>query len=128
ITRPSAKVFRHAVAQTRECRDWLASSDVCSAILPLSAEQKRYQRACADAESMVASDPKDFGAWEILGDAQFALTRYEKALSCYEQAIALDLEQSSIWLKRNRALEAMRLGADHPFDTSKLPQSSAFAV
>src|ERR1700733_641500 len=103
---PLSRACRQAFEHLRSLPYALASSDLALALLPVSTETKRsikqQQNARVEAERALARDPDNCAAWHKLGDALFALKRRKQAIACYDQALALEPENPSIW--RNRTV------------------------
>ncbi len=68
---------------------------------------KHYETASTEARRVLAAEPLNREAWSNLGDSLRGLNRYQKAVECYERAIALAPEDKLLWHKRAATIRAL---------------------
>jgi predicted O-linked N-acetylglucosamine transferase (SPINDLY family) len=96
-----------------------------SALPPLPpAETERHERACADAQRVLAGDPANGGAWRRLANALLALERCDEAIAAYDRAVLFAPDSMRLWKSRKAAFAAVGKKAQFP-DAALNPQDAA---
>jgi predicted O-linked N-acetylglucosamine transferase (SPINDLY family) len=123
VALPLWQAFWRALAPVGRLPYAFAASDVALAIIPASIENKltikRYRRAQKDAQRTLARTPNDPAALRDLGDALVGLRRHKDAIACYDKALANAPHDTTIWKRRDVAIQAtgVAVGApDFPLD------------
>jgi tetratricopeptide (TPR) repeat protein len=109
-----------------------AASEVALAVIPASAETKltirRCRRARKDAQRTLTRTPNDPAALRDLGDALFGLRRHKDAIACYDKALAYAPHATTIWKRRDAAIQATGVAVGAP-DVPLDPQDAkAWAI
>ncbi len=107
---PLWRAYQQALAQTERLQYAVAGSELALAVIPGSAETRlkirHHQRARTDAKRVLAQTPDNPVAWRVLGDAFAGLKRPQKAIACYDKALAFAPHNTTIWKRRLAVMRA----------------------